>query len=115
MTKRYLSDRDSTEDTLLSAASERDQRILDALGTVGVAGGRYHLISVIPDQFEDFYIVLIDGLEVVSFELSKADPAIPEDVCRYSVALYRKKLGQGKTGIRFDRLLEEASKRGANA
>ncbi|WP_144378826.1 hypothetical protein [Mesorhizobium amorphae] len=113
MAKRYLRDRYSTEGTLLSVASERDRRILDALGSIGVAGTLHHLVSEIPDQFEDFYTVLIDGRDVVSFELPKAGPAVPENVDRCSAASYREELGQGKTRIRFDRLLE-ASKRVAD-
>ncbi|HEV2505767.1 MAG TPA: hypothetical protein VGV39_22000 [Mesorhizobium sp.] len=113
MTKRYLRDRYSTEGTLLSAAIERDRRILDALGNIGVAGNLHHLVSEIPDQFEDFYTVLIDSRDVVSFELSKVGPAVPKNVHRSSAASYREELGQGKTRIRFDRLLE-AAKRGAN-
>lgn len=113
MTKGYFRDRYSIEGTLLSAAAERDQRILKALASVDMAGRLHHLVSEIPDQFEDFYTVLIDDREVVSFELSRSDPAVPEDVHRYSVASYRELLGQGKSRIRFDRLLE-AAKHGAN-
>lgn len=112
MAKRYLNDRYSAEGKLLSPDSERDRRILDALTSFGVSGTTYHLVSDIPDQFEDFYAVLIDDREVVSFELLRLDPAAPADVHRYSVASYRSSLGQGQNRIRFDRVLEAAKRIG---
>ncbi|WP_439501548.1 hypothetical protein [Aminobacter ciceronei] len=46
------------------------------------AGSVHHLVSAITEQFEDPH--------------------------RQSVAAYRREIGQGKTRIRFDRLLQQA-------
>lgn len=105
---RYLNDRHSTEGSLLSAERKRDQRILDALRNIGAVGSVHHLVSEIPDQFEDFYAVLLDISEVVTFGLSRSDPAVPDDLRRYSVAAFRDMLGQGKSRIRLDRLVQDA-------
>ena len=108
MTNHHLSDRHSIEGCLLSAENEKDQRILTALKSSGVSGTTHHLVLVIPDQFEDFYTVLIDAREVVSFELPRSDPALPAEMHRASVKSYRDSLGQGKSRIRFDAILEAA-------
>ncbi|CAM5621062.1 hypothetical protein MAUB1S_10580 [Mycolicibacterium aubagnense] len=108
--KQYFRDRYSIDGALLGTENALDLRLLDALKSLGKVGSRFYLASLIPDQYEDFYTILIDDREVVSFELSHRDPAVPEEVQIVSAAEYRHNLGQGKKRIRFDRLLEAEAK-----
>lgn len=68
---------------------ETGSKILRCLELIGVHGTVFHLLGHTPEQYEDIYVVLVDGKQVLSFEVSHDDPK-PAEVEFVVLETYRR-------------------------
>lgn len=107
MSSKYLNDRYGIEGTRLRPeGNHRDQILVDRLRILDVEGTVYHLMEEIPDQFEDFYTIMVDDRLVVRFALGRGPDAVPEDIQIETLNDHRQRIGQGKARIRLDRWVD---------
>ena len=109
MPAKYLRDRCDIEPLRLRPEeSSRDLALIKAVASLRLSGTVFHLMRDIPDQHEDGYVLLIDAKMVVQFEIQRADGALPQDVQIWSLAEYRREIGQGRYRILLDRAADAA-------
>jgi hypothetical protein len=85
---------------------EPGSKILRYLELLGVHGAVLHLLGHTPEQYEDVYVVLIDGNRVVSFEVSH-DGSKPAEVEFVDFETYRRST-RGVAAKELKSALEEA-------
>lgn len=101
-----LTDRDEVPEI------DRDNDLITALGKIGQDGAVFHSLRWIPDQYEDFYTILVDDRIVVKFEVDrKLGTILPESVETDSFEQYRRQIGQGKDRIKLDKAAAKARAR----
>lgn len=88
--------------------SPRDLALIEAVASLGLRGTVFHLMRNIPDQHDDEYVLLIDTKMVVQFEIQRVEGALPQDVQIWSLAEYRREIGQGRYRILLDRAADAA-------
>lgn len=109
MPANHLRDRYDIEPLRLRPEeSSRDLTLTMAVSSLGLSGSVFHLMRDIPDQYDDEYVVLIDAEIVVQFEMQRVTGAPPKDVQIWSLAEYRREIGQGHCRILLDRAADAA-------
>lgn len=109
MAPKYLRDRYDVERLRMGPDEDaRDLALIKAVSSLGLSGTVFHLIKDIPDQYDDEYVVLIDAKIVVKFEMQRVVGAAPEDVKIWSLAEYRREIGQGRDRILLDQAADAA-------
>jgi hypothetical protein len=83
--------------------------LIDAVRTVIPEAAICHVLDHVPEQFEDLYVLLVDGRQIIEFELPRGEKPLPTEVKLWELADYRRHIGQGRARIRLDRVVAEAS------
>jgi hypothetical protein len=66
-----------------------------------------HILVDTPGQLTELYTVLVDGGQVLRFELPKSVGSTPENVEFFSADQFREEVGQGKFRLMLDRAIED--------
>lgn len=60
--------------TRMTPGNDRTQGLLKVLDSVVPGGSVFHVFADTPDQYEDLFVVLIDGATMVRFDLPRTCP-----------------------------------------
>ena len=100
--------------TRLDPGSARQEGLLKALDSVVPSGSVFHVFADTPDQYEDLFVVLVDGTTMVRFDLPReySYPGIgtgaPSNVVVESFAAARSRAGQEERKL-LDRAASDAA------